>query len=45
MSVETTHSNAYANHAMARSSKQMIGAVPKGTVGQTMANRQLFKPI
>ena len=39
------HSNAYANHAMAKSSKQMIGAVPKGTVGQTIANRQSPKAI
>ena len=30
---------------MAKSSKQMIGAVLKGTVGQMMANRQVSKPI
>ena len=41
MSLEVMHSNTYANHAMAKSSKQMIGAVPKGTVRQTIANRLL----
>ena len=30
---------------MAKSSKWMIGAVPKGTDGQTMTNRQIYKPI
>ena len=45
MSLEVTHSNAYVNHAMTKSSKQMIGAVPKGTIEQTMTNRQSSKPI
>ena len=45
MSVQTTHSNTYLNHAMTKSPKWMIGAVLKGTVGQTMVNRQLSKPI
>ena len=45
MSLEVMHSNAYVDNAMAKSSKQMIGAVPKGTVRQTMANRQVPKPI
>ena len=39
-----THNNAYMNHVMVKSPKQMIGAVPKGTV-QTMMNRQVPKPI
>ena len=39
------HSNAYANQNMVESSKQMIGAAPRGTAGQTMANRQVPKPI
>ena len=30
---------------MAKSFKWMIGAVPKGTVRQTIVNRQLSKPI
>ena len=34
VSLEVTHSNAYVNHAMVKSSKQMIGAVSKGTVGR-----------
>ena len=37
VSLEATHSNMYVNHAMVKSSKRMIRAVPKGTVGQTMA--------
>ena len=45
MSSDMTHSNAYVNQSMVNSSKQMIGAVLKGTVRQTMANRQLSKPI
>ena len=45
MSVEMMGSNAYVNNAMAKSFKQMIGAVPKGTVGQTMMHRQSSKPI
>ena len=43
--LEAMHSNVYTNHAMVKSSKQMIGAVPKGTVRQTMVNRQVSKPI
>ena len=39
------HSNVYANHAMVKSSKWMIGAVLKGTVGQRIVNRQLPQPI
>ena len=45
MSLEAMHSSTYTNHAMVKSSKQMIGAAPKGTVGQTMMNRQSSKPI
>ena len=30
---------------MTKLAKQMIGAVPKGTDGQTMANKQVSKPI
>ena len=45
MSSEATHNNAYVSHAMVKSSKRMIGAVPKGTVGQMIANRQVPKPI
>ena len=45
VSVEVTHSNTYMNHAMVKLSKWMIGAVPKGTVRQTIVNRQLSKPI
>ena len=45
MSVDGTHSNAYANQNMVQSSKWMIGAAPRGTAGQTMANRQVPKPI
>ena len=33
VSLEVMHSNAYMNHAMVKSSKWMIGAVSKGTVG------------
>ena len=39
------HSNAYANNAMAKSSKWMIRTVLKGTVRQTTINRQILKPI
>ena len=45
MSLEPVHSNAYANNAMARSSKQMIGTVPRGTTRQLVTNRHLVKPI
>ena len=45
MSLEPVHSNAYVNHAVARSSKQMIGMVLKGTAGQLLTNRQSSKPI
>ena len=45
MSLETAHSNVYMNNAMAKSSKWMIGTVQKGTVGQTITNRQIPKPI
>ena len=45
MSLEVAHSNAYMNNAMAKSSKQMIGTVLKGTAGQTTTNRQSSKPI
>ena len=45
MSLEPVHSNAYTNNAMARSSKRMIGTVPKGTARQLMMNRQASKPI
>ena len=45
MSVETAHSNAHANHSMAKSSKQMIEVAPKGTTGQIRTNRQVTQPI
>ena len=45
MSSDATHSNAYVYQSMVKSSKQMIGAVPRGTVGQIMMNRQVPKPI
>ena len=45
VSLDVMHSNAYANHVMVKSPKQMIGAVLKGTVGQTMTNRQVPKLI
>ena len=45
MSSDVMHSNVYANQSMVKSSKWMIGAVPRGTVGQTMMNRQMPKPI
>ena len=45
MPIETTHSSAYANQSMAKSSKQMIEVVPKGTNGQTRTNRQVAQPI
>ena len=45
MSVEATHSNAYANQNIVKSSKWMIGVAPKGTTGQTTTNRQVPKPI
>ena len=45
MSVDGTHSNAYANQNMVKSSKWMIGATPRGTVGQMTMIRQVPKPI
>ena len=45
VSSDMTHGNVYANHSMVKSSKWMIGAVPKGTARQRMANRQVPKPI
>ena len=45
MSLEPMHSNAYVNNVMARSSKWMIGMVPKGTAGQLITNCHLSKPI
>ena len=45
MSADTTHSNAYVNHSMVKSSKWMIGAVLRGTAGQVTVNRQVPKPI
>ena len=45
MSLDATHSNAYANQSMVKSSKQMIGAVPRGAVRQIMTNRQMPQPI
>ena len=32
MSIEAMHNNAYANQSVAKSSKQMIGVAPKGTL-------------
>ena len=45
MSVEAMHINVYANQNMVKSSKLMIGVVPRGTTGQMMMNRQVPKPI
>ena len=45
MSSDMMHSNAYINHSMVKSSKWMIGAALRDTAGQTMANRQVPKPI
>ena len=45
MSVDATHNNVYANQNMVKSFKWMIGAAPRGTAGQTTANRQVPKPI
>ena len=45
MSIEATHSNAYANQSMAKSSKQMIGVASRGATGQTTMNRQVTQPI
>ena len=45
VSLDLAHSNAYPNNAMARSSKQMIGTVLKGTARQTTMNKQPSKPI
>ena len=39
MSVDMTHSNAYANQNMVKSSKWMIGAAPRGTAEQMTTNR------
>ena len=39
------HSNAYVNQNMEKSSKWMIGAALRSTVGQMMMNRQVPKPI
>ena len=45
MSIEAMHNNAYANQNMVKSSKWMIGVVPRGTTDQTTTNRQVPKPI
>ena len=45
MSVEATHSNAYENQNIVKSSKWMIGVAPRGTTRQAMTNRQVPKPI
>ena len=45
MSIETTHSSAYANQNMAKSSKRMIEVALRGTTGQTRMNRQVAQPI
>ena len=45
VSTDAMHSNAYVNHNMVKSSKQMIGAAPRGTAGQVTVNRQVPKPI
>ena len=44
MSVDMTHSNAYTNQNMVKSSKWMIGTALRGTVGQMTMNRQVPKP-
>ena len=45
MSIETTHSSAYANQSMAKSPKRMIKVALRGTTGQTRMNRQVAQPI
>ena len=45
MSIKTTHSSAYANQSVAKSSKQMIGVALRGTTGQPRTNRQVTQPI
>ena len=45
MSIETTHSSAYANQSVAKSSTWMIGVALRGTIGQTRMNRQVTQPI
>ena len=45
MSVETAHGSAHANQSVAKSSKWMIKAAPKGTTGQIRMNRQVTQPI
>ena len=45
MSIKAMYNNAYTNQSVAKSSKQMIGVVLKGTTGQTMTNRQVTQPI
>ena len=44
MSSDMTHSNAYTNQSMVKSSKQMIGAVPRGAARQSMVNREVPRP-
>ena len=39
MSIETAHSSMHTNQTMAKSSKWMIEAAPKGTTGQIRTNR------
>ena len=45
MSVEMVHGSAHANQSMAKSAKQMIEVVLKGTTGQIRTNRQVTQPI
>ena len=45
MSIETAHSSMHANQNVAKSSKRMIEAAPKGTTGQIRMNRQVTQPI
>ena len=45
MPIKTTHSSAYANQSMAKSSKRMIEVALKGTTGQIRMNRQVAQPI
>ena len=45
MPIKTTHSSAYANQSMAKSSKQIIEVAPKGTTRQIRMNRQVAQPI
>ena len=44
LSVEATHNNAYANQNMVKSSKRMIGVVPRGTTVRATLGRHRHGP-